>query len=504
MDQKNRSQKSMYLKDFKHTNQEYSDTTSKSVEENSKNSFSTYLVISVLCLFAVGGYYSYQNPELISNQFSKTTQENNQSTDNNAFEPLDLDLIENIELAQEPRTTAIIAEPQSDNIVSTESTLDAEIAEENWISVTIKKGDSLSKIFDRHNLSHKDAIGLATTENLKSLNYLMVGQNLEIQTGKDNSFKGLKYQVNRLKSIVVNKDSNGEFLTETHEVEPTVRIRDVTAPIEGNLFSTAENLNISNRVIGKLSSIFRWDIDFARDIQNGDRFSVIFQEKSVDGEVMATGDILAAEFIINGNIVRAIRHEDKDGDAHYYTPEGKSLKKAFMRNPLKFVNITSGFTHRRYHPVLKKWRAHKGVDYGAPSGTPIMTTADGTIQHLGRKGAYGKAIVINHGEGYSSLYGHLKNYKTGLRNGSKVKQGEIIGYVGQTGLATGNHLHYEFRIGGKHVDPLAVDLPRSLPINSDELNEFKMASKEWVRRLDALQGQSVAYLNSSLRSPPSI
>ena len=372
----------------------------------------------------------------------------------------------------------------------------------NWISVKIKKGDSLSKIFNRLGLSHKEAIALASASNMKSLNYLTVGKKIEIKTTTDNEFASLKYKINKIKTIEVNKDESGEIVSTIEELEPQTRIKDVTAPIEDNLFSTADKLNIPNRIISKLSTIFRWDIDFARDIKQGDRFSLIFEEQYINDELIVSGDILAAEFIIDGNITRAIRHQDELGNSHYYTPEGKSLRKAFMRNPIKFAKVTSGFTKRRYHPVLKKWRAHKGVDYGAPKGTPIMATADGVISHIGRKGAYGKAIVINHGKSYSSLYGHMKGFRKGLKNGGRVKQGQIIGYVGSTGLATGPHLHYEFRIDGKHVDPLAVDLPRSLPIDSEELSEFIAASEKWIRRLDALQGQPIATVEAT--SEPSI
>ncbi len=518
MDQKNHSQNDVYLHDYKYASPDDRRADVNTLNRNSNNSTIIVSIVAVVSMLAASGYYVFQNSNVVSeflvDQKQNKDKTNHQDQADTAiqetdFTPLDLDLIESINLVEEPRSTPIITEPQTTTVkapeIEAESSIqEPETVEENWVRVKIRKGDSLSKIFERLNLSHKDAIAVASSENMKSLNYLTVGQELEIEIDSEQQFAGLKYQVNRLKSLVVSKDADGKFVTQTHEVEPTVRIRDVTAPIQGNLFSTAEKLNISNRVIGKLSTIFRWDIDFARDIQNGDRFSVIFEEKYVGDEVMATGEILAAEFIINGNITRAIRHQDKDGNAHYYTPEGKSLKKAFMRNPLKFVNITSGFTHRRYHPKLKRWRAHKGVDYGAPRGTPIMTTADGVIEHLGRKNAYGKTIVINHGQGYSTLYAHMNGYKKGLKKGSKVKQGQIIGYVGRTGLATGNHLHYEFRVKGKHVNPLAVDLPRSLPIDSEELNEFIAQSEKWVRRLDVLQGQSVAYINSQTLIPPSI
>ncbi len=516
MDRKNHSHSDVYLQDYKFASPDKYIADNKTLERSSSNFTIVLPIVAVVGLLAAGSYYTLQSTNSVSDLLTKHTKSQEIENPDHSridsdiilkekrFESHDLDLIEKIDLAQEPQPTPLLAEPQLTESKTSDLEIKPEIPEENWISVKVEKGDSLSKIFNRLNLSHKDAIALASSENMKSLNYLTVGQNLEIEIDANQQFSGLKYKVNRLKSLVVSKDVDGKFITETHEIEPTLRVRDVTAGIDGNLFNTAEKLNISNRVIGKLSSIFRWDIDFARDIQNGDRFSVIFEEKYVDGELMGTGEILAAEFIINGSITRAIRHQDKDGDSHYYTPQGKSLKKAFMRNPLKFVNITSGFTHRRYHPVLKRWRAHKGVDYGAPKGTPIMTTADGVIEHLGRKKAYGKTIVINHGQGYSTLYAHMSNYNKNLKKGSKVKQGQIIGYVGRTGLATGNHLHYEFRVNGKHVDPLAVDLPRSLPIGSDEMNEFIAASEKWVRRLDALQGQSVADINTSALTPPSI
>lgn len=374
--------------------------------------------------------------------------------------------------------------------------------EAKWESMLIAKGDSLSGIFNRLGLPPEDAVALASGKNAKSLNYLNVGNRLGVKISNDNEFSGLTYQINRIKTLQIEKLSSGEIVSSIEELQPKTRIRDVTAPIQHNLSTTADRLNIPKRIISKLSGVFRWDIDFARDIKPGDRFSLIYEEQYIEGQPVITGDILAAEFIINGKSTRAIRHLDPSGHAHYYTPEGKSLRKAFMRNPVKYAKVTSGFSKRRYHPVLKKWRAHKGVDYGASRGAPIMATADGVISHIGRKGAYGKAIVINHGKTYSTLYGHMKGFRKGLKNGTRVKQGQIIGYVGSTGLATGPHLHYEFRIDGVHVDPLAIKLPKSLPIDSRELDEFIAASQKWVRRLDDLQGQSIAKLET--RTPPSI
>ena len=510
MNQKNHSQRNVHLQDLKNTTSSEIYTVS-----NKSNSLIWSVLIIAAILFVAASIYNKNN-----NSGNEQTRSTNQidesiygtlSQTQPSQQPLDLDEIESLSLDQERKPVAVIEQslvideessqdkptpPEDDSLVVDANRLNPE-PQLRWISVEIEKGDSLSKIFERLDLPHKDAIAIASDEQMKTLNYLIVGQKLEIKISSEGEFSGIKYRVNKLKTLEIDKTESGELVSKIEELEPLVRIRDVTAPIDNSLSNTALTLQIPNRVISKLSSIFRWDIDFARDIKEGDRFSLIFEEKFLGDELIETGDILAAEFIINGNITRAIRHQDANGNSQYYTPEGKSLRKAFMRNPIKFARVTSGFTKRRYHPVLKKWRAHKGVDYGAHKGTPIMATADGIINHIGRKGAYGKAVVINHGKDYSTLYGHMSGFRKGLKNGTRVTQGQIIGYVGSTGLATGPHLHYEFRIAGKHVDPLAIDLPRSLPIDSQELNEFIAASEKWIERLDALQGEPVASLSPS-------
>ena len=360
------------------------------------------------------------------------------------------------------------------------------------VSIEVGKGDSLSRIFNRLELDSQQAVSIADASTDKILHSLEVGRSLDLVMTESGRFVSLNYQIGALKTLRIAASANGEYTSYIDETEPRLRIRDVSTPILGNLYETAETLDISNKVVDNLNDIFRWDIDFSRDIQSGDRFSVIYEQKFLGQDYISDGDILAAEFMVKGKVTRAIRHLDDDGEARYYTPEGESLRKAFIRNPVRSARISSGFSKKRFHPVLKIWRSHKGVDYAAASGTPIMATADGVIRHIGRKGGYGKAIVIDHGQGYSTLYGHMKGYRKGMKHGIRVRQGQVIGYVGSTGMSTGPHLHYEFRVNGSHVDPLAVKLPESLPIDSRDYDEFIANARELVRRLDELQGQSIA------------
>jgi murein DD-endopeptidase MepM/ murein hydrolase activator NlpD len=241
-----------------------------------------------------------------------------------------------------------------------------------------------------------------------------------------------------------------------------------------------------------LTEIFGWDIDFSLNVQAGDSFKIIYDDVYVDGEKKLSGNILAAEFVNNGKTFRAIAHPDDSGDLKYYAPDGTSMQKTFLRSPVKFSRISSRFTKARFHPVLKKWRAHKGVDYAAGRGTPIRATANGKISHLGRKGGYGKTIIINNGSTYSTLYAHLSSYSRGLKKGSHVKQGQVIGKVGSTGLASGPHLHYEFRINGKHVNPLTFRQPAAEPISDSQRVSFLKTSERMNLELDSIQILQVA------------
>jgi murein DD-endopeptidase MepM/ murein hydrolase activator NlpD len=236
----------------------------------------------------------------------------------------------------------------------------------------------------------------------------------------------------------------------------------------------------------QLVAIYGWDIDFALDIRKGDKFKLIYEEKFKDDIKVSEGPILAAEFVNNKTSFKAVRYSLPEGNSDYFSETGASMRKAFIRTPLNFTRISSTFSLNRKHPVLNTIRAHKGVDYAAPSGTPVKAAGDGTITSIGRNGGYGRVIEIRHGGTYSTLYAHLSNYAKGLKKGSRVKQGQTVGYVGMSGLATGPHLHYEFRVNGVHRNPLTVQLPKADSIPDDLLVDFKDKSAPLLAQLEDL------------------
>jgi murein DD-endopeptidase MepM/ murein hydrolase activator NlpD len=241
-----------------------------------------------------------------------------------------------------------------------------------------------------------------------------------------------------------------------------------------------------------MANIFGYDIDFAQDIRKGDKFEILYEEKTLDGKAVGTGNILTARFTNRGKIYTAVRYTDKNGNTSYYSADGSSLRKAFIRTPVDFARISSRFSNGRKHPILNKIRAHKGVDYAAPRGTPIKAAGDGRVTLAGRKGGYGNTIVIKHGQRYQTLYAHMQGFAKGIRAGSNVKQGQIIGYIGTTGLSTGPHLHYEFQANGVHVDPLSQKLPISDPIHASEKQRFTERSKTLLAKLDIKKDTQLA------------
>lgn len=271
-----------------------------------------------------------------------------------------------------------------------------------------------------------------------------------------------------------------------------IRLAYVTGSIERSLFEAGQEAGLSDPLILRLAEIFGWDIDFALDVQVGDSFGVVYEEKYWLGRKISEGPILAAEFSNRDRLYRAIGFRGVDGRISYYTPNGRNLKRTFLRTPVKFSRVSSRFSHSRYHPVLKLWRAHTGVDYAAPEGTPVRATAGGRVTSVGWNGGYGNTVVISHGGFYSTLYAHLSRYRPGLQEGRRVKQGEVIGYVGKTGLATGPHLHYEFQVKGQHKNPLTFDFPNGEPVPPDIREDFLRLAAEWVTRLDLISGRQIA------------
>jgi murein DD-endopeptidase MepM/ murein hydrolase activator NlpD len=276
------------------------------------------------------------------------------------------------------------------------------------------------------------------------------------------------------------------FSAETELREVQIKENTAIGQIESSLFEAGLLAGLSDELIMELAYIFGWDIDFALDLRQGDSFKLVYQEHFIDGKKFEDGEILAAEFTNKGKTFRAIRFTDDKGDSHYFSPNGDSMRKAFNRSPVHFSRISSRFNPNRLHPVLKTSRPHRGVDYAAATGTPIMATGDGKVSFLGTKGGYGRTVILSHGGKYTTLYAHMSRYKKGLKSGHRVKQGQIIGYIGSSGLATGPHLHYEFRVNGVHRNPLTVALPHAKPLANEYMSKFKAQSLPLLAQLDSL------------------
>ncbi|MGO3345272.1 MAG: peptidoglycan DD-metalloendopeptidase family protein [Marinomonas sp.] len=366
-------------------------------------------------------------------------------------------------------------------------------------SVQIKSGDSLSKVLSNYKVSATDIYKVSKADQTyKNLLKMRPGQQLTFSIEQPSgSLKEITLTLNKLKSI--NFDRKDESFSRT-EINRTPEILQTyqEAVINNSLFVDGMNASIDEPLLIELANIFGWDIDFALDIRQGDRFSLLYEEKFLDGKKIGHGNILAAQFINNGRTFQAIRYKTSKG-ANYYTPDGLAMRKAFLRTPVDFTRISSKFNPNRLHPIFKTSRPHRGVDYAAASGTPVKAAGDGTVSFAGKQNGYGNVVIINHGKGYQTLYAHLRGFARGMRKGKVVKQGNIVAYVGQTGWATGPHLHYEFRVNGVHKNPVTVKLPNDAPMPKTDLKKYlpyaqtivatleKSNSLEFSQRLALLQ-----------------
>ncbi len=342
-----------------------------------------------------------------------------------------------------------------------------------WKSVTIKSGDTLASIFFKQGISSSTTHQIATlNEQTRKLRYIQPGEKIEMLLDDNKQLRQMKYIPDITRTLLIQRNENQAYTSKivNYQLDAYPVYRE--GRIDRSLFEAAANADIPEDVIMDLVSIFGWDIDFSLDIRKGDRFGIVYEELYKDDVKIRNGRILSAEFINDGKTYRAVYYTDPSGDSDYYSPDGKSMRKAFLRSPVEFSRISSRFSKKRWHPVLSKWRSHKGVDYAAARGTPVRASGDGKVAFAGRKGGYGRLVVLQHGGRYTSAYGHLHRYARGVRSGKKVKQGQIIGYVGSSGLATGPHLHYEFRVNGVHRNPLTVKLPEARPVNAAYLSNF--------------------------------
>lgn len=362
----------------------------------------------------------------------------------------------------------------------------------------VQRGDTVAELLERLGVSDPDALnflrGNASAQVL--FRQLSPGKNLTARTGPGGELQHLIFPLNGGKDMaLVVERKDGGFVAQERPLQLETQVVMKSAEIRHSLFGASDAAGIPDAVATALADIFGGDIDFHRDLRRGDRFAVIYESINHLGRAVRSGRILAAEFTNNGKTYRAAWFADPTSGENaggYYTAEGKNIRKAFLRSPLEFSRITSGFTSARFHPVLQKWRAHKGIDYGAPVGTRVKATGDGVVDFVGVQGGYGKVVVLRHQSRYTTLYGHLSGFAAGLRKGARVSQGDVIGFVGATGLASGPHLHYEFRINDVHQNPLAIALPSAPPLSPQQLVRFRAQTEGHLARLDLIRGFNLA------------
>jgi murein DD-endopeptidase MepM/ murein hydrolase activator NlpD len=355
------------------------------------------------------------------------------------------------------------------------------------IDVVVSRNDTMDQLFRRFELNLADLASLRNLPELRSqVDRLRPGESLRLMH-RGGELVGLERKLSDSETLKVTRDANG-FVSDVLENPLETHVRSASATIDSSLFQAAASAQISDRIAIELADIFQYDIDFVLDIQPSDRFNVVYEEIFQDGVQLRTGNILAAKFINDGREYRAIRYVDAQGHAEYFTPDGKSLRKAFIRTPVQFSRISSRFNPSRRHPVLNRIRAHKGVDYAAPVGTPVRAAGAGRVKFVGKQGGYGNVVELEHGSGVVTVYGHLSRFTSKLRRGQRVELGQVIAYVGSTGLATGPHLHYEYRIRGMHKNPQTVPLPDAAPIAAADMEHFLAGTADLVNMLDLPAG----------------
>ncbi|HEU0186970.1 MAG TPA: peptidoglycan DD-metalloendopeptidase family protein [Gallionellaceae bacterium] len=364
-----------------------------------------------------------------------------------------------------------------------------------WRNDRVQRGDTVAELLQRLNVDDSAASNyLRTNKAAESLRRLSIGKDVQAETAVDGSLLALRYLNNNGNEIIIEK-SGSTFRTSTLPLQTERRLFIRTGEITTTLYAATDSAGLPDPVANQMAEIFGGDIDFHRDLHKGDKFSAIYEMTYSNGRPVRSGNILAAEFVNNGRTYRALYYQTSSNRGDYFSQDGKSMHKAFLRSPIEYSRISSGFSSSRLHPILNKMRAHKGVDYAAPLGTKVKATADGVVTFVGKQGGYGNLITLSHQGVYTTVYGHLSRFAPGLHRGQRVTQGEIIGNVGMTGLATGPHLHYEFKINGAQRDPLRVALPDAKPISEQQKAAFQEATLEMNNRLNMLRDANLAKLD---------
>ncbi|MDP3842199.1 MAG: M23 family metallopeptidase [Oxalobacteraceae bacterium] len=362
----------------------------------------------------------------------------------------------------------------------------------------VRSGDTLATLLDRLGINDAAAADFIKSDSTaRSVMQLRPGKSVQAQTADDGSLQWLRTTVvggrdSPVKNLVIARNGdNFKAVEETAAVEMRVEMR--SGLIHSSLFAATDNADIPDPIASQIVDMFSTNIDFASDLRKGDRFHVVYETYWQNGEFVRTGRVLAGEFLNNGSTYQSVWFQEPDSKlgGGYYGFDGKSLKKAFLKSPLEFSRISSGFSMRR-HPVLNQWRQHKGVDFAATTGTPIRASGDGVLDFAGTQNGYGNFIVIKHWNNYSTAYAHMSRLAPGMRKGSKVSQGDVIGYVGSTGWATGPHLHYEFRVNNVAVNPMSVDVPNAQPMTTAQLQQFRSVAGGIMHRLALMRPQENA------------
>jgi len=364
-----------------------------------------------------------------------------------------------------------------------------------WHETRFERTDTIASMLGRLGVGGADSAKLLTENGTaKPFRYLKPGVIAQAQTTDAGALLSLSVLPLDEETVLGFERDGEQFRTIEKRPHLTRQVTLKSGEIYGSLFAAADDVGLPDSVTTQIAEIFSGDVDFQRDLQRGDRIAVIYEVYYHDGRPLRAGRVLAAELVNGRKTYRAIWFADETGRSGYYTPEGKSLRRAFLRSPLEFSRITSGFAER-FHPILRQWRAHQGVDYGAPTGTRVKATADGTVEFMGVQNGYGNVVVLRHGGAITTLYAHLSRFAAGVRKGARVSQGDAIGYVGATGWATGPHLHYEFRVYDEHRDPLRIRMPAADPVPARFMATFREEARPLAEQLDLFADLTVASLD---------
>jgi murein DD-endopeptidase MepM/ murein hydrolase activator NlpD len=351
--------------------------------------------------------------------------------------------------------------------------------------ITVRDNDTFYSIMLEFGVTAEEILRIARkSKDVYDLRHLKKGDTLYVEM-VEGELEKIEYRYRDLEWLLVERDSGGGYRAERFDVPYVIEPTLVHGTIEDSLYEAGIRAGLEPRLIHDLSDVFAWDVDFAMDIRKGDTFTILFETLYVDDLPIGTGRILGADIVNSGDRFTAIYFEDSKGRGDYYDELGKSLTRTLLKSPLRYRRISSYFTKRRFHPILKRHRPHHGIDYAAPSGTPVESSGDGRVVFAGRKRGYGKYIKIRHNATYTTAYGHLSRIKKGIKKGKRIRQGEIIGYVGSTGLSTGPHLHYEVLIRGRYVNPLSVKSKSKRNIAKEDLPKFKVYAEDITARLSA-------------------